>query len=100
MGGTISFVDNVPHGTVMTLRIPQSYKPDAVTAVADDDSSTAADSTTATAAASSNELSSEAVVSSLAVAPAESTAADNEMLLRTKRILVIAIVTRHMGDTP
>jgi hypothetical protein len=91
MGGTISFVDNLPHGTVMTLRIPQSCTPATATA-ATDDSSTAADSSTATATAtaSSTELSSEAGGNLLVAAVAEPTAADNEALLRTKRILVSA----------
>jgi hypothetical protein len=85
MGGTISFIDNVPHGTVMTLRIPQMHTSEAVTA-ATDVSSTTADSTTATAV-NSDELSSEAI-GNLLRAPPEPTAADNEALLRTKRILV------------
>jgi hypothetical protein len=73
MGGSVSFRDNVPHGTVMTLRIPQQQASAAAAATAP----TSAAATTAAETA--------------AAAAAASSRAQFELLLQSKRILVSSV---------
>jgi hypothetical protein len=102
MGGSISFTDNVPRGTVMVLRIPQQQASAAAAAAAPPELVAAAAAATTTAA--------EPAAAAVAVSSAEHThsstssceestelpqpplsqaaVAENERLLRTKRVLV------------
>jgi hypothetical protein len=108
MGGSISFTDNVPHGTVMVLRIPQRQAPAAAAPPAAA-AAAATPTTAATAAAATAATPAAAAVSSteqtasstgsceqstelpLPLPPLSKAAvAENERLLRTKRVLVRA----------
>jgi pyruvate/2-oxoglutarate dehydrogenase complex dihydrolipoamide acyltransferase (E2) component len=108
MGGSISFTDNVPRGTVMVLRIPQQQASAAAAAAA----AAAATAAAAAAAAAATAAAAEAPPAAAGVSSAEQTrssfssceestelpqpplsqaaVAENERLLRTKRVLVRA----------
>jgi hypothetical protein len=92
MGGSISFTDNVPHGTVMLLRIPKQPPPVAPAAPATTAGTTdaaAATGSDTTAGAAVDDGDSDSSDEQLQLSPAA--AADNEALLRTKRILVMLL---------
>jgi hypothetical protein len=91
----VSFVDNVPHGTVMTLRIPQQQAVDSATvavaapaAAAPAEFTPSSISTTANSAGSNYDEHSNAPLTRMHQTVLEATAAADEMLLRTKHILV------------
>jgi hypothetical protein len=67
MRGTISFVDNVPRGTVMTLRVPVNRT---------------------AAGAQSLEVQEQALTSTMAIKVAAESRQQFEQLLQSKRILV------------
>jgi hypothetical protein len=111
MGGSISFTDNVPHGTVMLLRIPHhppSLTAAAAAAASNSTTAAATSDTTGTAIADScngTRSRSSTAGSSASFDDAQAATADNEALLRTKRVLVSALtcsfsqtVTRHMHN--
>jgi hypothetical protein len=109
MGGTVGFVDNAPHGTVMTLRVPTRLEPQAAqqqsqrqqlqvdpdeaaarrvtTAAVAAATATAAAAAIATAAAAATATASASVVAAAAAAVADCTDALGEVL-KVKRVLV------------
>jgi hypothetical protein len=77
MRGTIGFVDSVPHGTVMTLRVPTN-RPTALTAAAAADDAAVQQT--------------DALTSALAAKAAADSSKQFELLLKAKRILVSCLI--------
>jgi hypothetical protein len=86
MGGTVGFVDNAPHGTVMTLRLPAVQQSCGVTVTSE-----------ATSEATSGQTS--AADAGAAAAAAAESACDYADMLRDKRILVSVSFCTFKIDT-
>jgi hypothetical protein len=92
MGGTVGFVDNAPHGTVMTLRLPAVQQSCGVTVTSEATSEATSGQTLAADAALS------AGAAAAAAAAAAESACDYADMLRDKRILVSVSFSNFKND--